>query len=100
MSVTNYRTNEFAGKSNSRPNVVDRSWKNNYENAVESKSAVSSPTSTQTAEANEESFATASEGTDSEDNLMQKNKQNFSSTKRVGTVVAKPQKKNFRSTSR
>lgn len=83
--------------------MVDRSWKKNYDNAQEIKSAVSSPASTQTAEANEESFATASEGSDSEETAQQmsKNKSSVSVTKRSTTVVVgKTQRRNFRSSSR
>lgn len=96
-------TVSFSGKTNTRSNVVDRSWKKNYENAQEIKSAVSSPASTQTAEANEESFATASEGSDSEETAQQmsKSKSSVSVTKRsTAVVVAKAPRKNFRSSSR
>lgn len=98
-----YRLILITGKINNRSNVVDRSWKKNYENAQEIKSVVSSPASTQTAEANEESFATASEGSDSEETVQQmiKSKNSISVTKRATTVVvAKTQRKNFRSSSR
>lgn len=82
--------------------MADRNWKKGTENThLESKSAVSSPTSMQTAEANEESFATASEGTDSEDNTALQKPKPYSTTKRATTVVAaKPQRKSYRSTSR
>lgn len=93
---------DVKSSSSSRPsNETDRSWKKN-DNAQENKSTVSSPTSVQNAEANEESFATASEGTDSDDNSQSaKNKQTFSGTKRQSAVVvAKPPRRNYRSTSK
>ncbi|XP_065226926.1 protein PRRC2C-like isoform X3 [Planococcus citri] len=93
---------KHSSAANSRQqNSEDKSNKKN-DSAQDNKSTVSSPTSVQTAEANEESFATASEGTDSEDNgLVAKSKPAYTGTKRQSTVVAtKPQRANYRSTSR
>jgi len=87
-----------SGKSN-KP--VDRSWKKNVESQAENKS-VSSSASVQAAEANEESFATASEGgSDSEDCMeVQKSKATYGTTKRSPAVVATKPPRKFRSTSR
>jgi hypothetical protein len=81
--------------------TTDRSWKKNVESQVENKVLSSSSASAQAVEANEESFATASEGSDSEDNgEMQKTKSSYGVTKRSPAVVATKQPRKYRSTSR
>ena len=79
---------------------VDRSWKKNVESLTENKT-LSSSASAQTIDANEESFATASEGSDTDDGCeVQKAKSAYGTTKRSPAVVATKQPRKYRSTSR